>query len=331
MKPLLAQQKFSKLSHVLMAAALGLALSAARPAAAQQNSSDNSQSTEPQGNPPGAPEMPEMEDQQQPADGPMQSPDAPAQMETPPNVPPPAGQAAPQSLTVPAGTVIRVRVDEWLTSDRNLAGDSFTAVLEEPIVVDGWVVARRGQSETGRVTIAKKGRIGEASQLGLDLPELTLVDGRQLALQTQMFQASPPANRDRDVATVGTTTGVGAVIGAIAGGGTGAAIGAGLGATAGVIGVMSTRGRPTTIPPETVVSFRLQAPVTITTDKSNFAFQPVKQSDYDSRPLQNRPRMRRPGPPPPGYYPYPYAYAYPYPYGWYGGPYVGVGYGRWWR
>jgi len=195
-------------------------------------------------------------------------------------------------------------------------------------------VARRGQAQTGRVTSVKKGK-GGSSQLGVDLPNLTLVDGQQLPLQTQLYQASTPPDRSRQVGEVGATTGIGAVIGAIAGGGTGAAIGAGVGATAGIIGVMSTEGRPTVIPPETVLSFRLQAPVTISTENSQLAFRPVTQSDYDSQRTQpqRRPRMARPGPPPPPYYySYPYAYGYPYPYGWYPGPFFGFGYyGRYGR
>ena len=126
-----------------------------------------------------------------------------------------------------------------------MIGDNFSAVLDEPIVVNGWVVARRGQAQTGRVSQVKKGgHGGGSSQLGIELPGLTLVDGQQLALQTQLFQASGGSSQGRNVAAVGTTTGLGAVIGAIAGGGTGAAIGAGVGATAGIIGVMSTPGRP---------------------------------------------------------------------------------------
>ncbi len=44
------------------------------------------------------------------------------------------------------------------------------------------------------------------------------------------------------------------------------------------------------IPPETVLSFRLQEPVTISTERSQFAFQPVTQEDYDSRPSSGRPQ-----------------------------------------
>ena len=307
----------------LTIAGLGMLFCAgAFPAAAQQDRNQPNQPGEVQGSV--AP--PDSQSQGQPGSyGMQEQSDAQAQGQS--NQPP-----LPQSLTLPAGTVVRIRVDEWISSDRNVVGDNFSAVLEQPIVVNGWVVARRGQSQTGRVSVVKKGGHGNGpSQLGVELPELTLVDGQQLPLQTQLFQASAGPSYGRDAAVVGTTTGMGAVIGAIAGGGTGAAIGAGVGATAGIIGVMSTNGRPTVIQPESVLSFRLQAPVTISTENSQFAFQPVTQADYDSRASQGRPHMERPGPPRPyPYYPYayPYAYGYPYPYAydWYPGPFVGFGY-----
>lgn len=240
-----------------------------------------------------------------------------------PNQAAPNQQGPPQTLTLPAGTILRVRVDEWLSSDQNQAGDIFGAVLEEPIVVDGWVIARRGQAQTGNVALAKKAEHGGGtSQLGVQLGELTLVDGQQLPLQTQMLRSSASTSQAQQVATVGTTTAIGAVIGAAADGGSGAAVGAGLGAAAGIIGVMATRGKPTIIAPETVLTFRLQAPVTISTERSQFAFQPVTQGDYDSRAPQ--PRTFRgaassgPGYLPPPYFGYPYPYGYPY--GYYGGP-----------
>lgn len=248
--------------------------------------------------------------------------------------------APPATLTLPAGTILRLRVDDWLSSDRNLPGDTFSAVLDQPIVVDGWVVARRGQAETGTVAIATKaGRRNGTSQLGVQLNELTLVDGQQLPLQTQMLQTSAGTSQGQDAATIGTTTGVGAAIGAIAEGGTGAAIGAGIGAAAGIIGVLATRGKPTVIPAETVLSFRLQAPVTVSTERSQFAFLPVTQGDYNSQaPRARGQHMAEPGGPgyPPPYYGYPYAYpyAYTYPYAFYPGPlsfgFYG-GYGRYGR
>ena len=243
----------------------------------------------------------------------------------------------PTMLTLPAGTMIPVRLSQWLSSDRNHVGDTFSAVLDQPLVVHGWVVARRGQSVIGRVDVAQKASEGKGvSRLGLEITELSLVDGEQLPVSTQMQQAAPspapPGSAERNVARVGTTTVLGTIIGAAIGGGQGAAIGAGLGATAGVAAVLYTRGRPTVVSPETLLSFRLAAPLAISTERGQVAFQPVTQSDYkDQDAYANPPRRRgeRHG------YPPPYYYGYCGPWGWdcypgpYFGPYIGWGVGVW--
>jgi hypothetical protein len=66
---------------------------------------------------------------------------------------------------------------------------------------------------------------------------------------------------------VGIGAGVGAAIGAIAGGGKGAAIGAGAGGAAGTGTVLATRGDPAVLPSESLITFKLQAPVTVTAGK----------------------------------------------------------------
>jgi hypothetical protein len=258
----------------------------------------------------------------------------------PANGAPPA-EPVPATLTVPAGTMVAVRTQNWLTTDHNKKGDTFTATLDQPIVADGYVVARRGQTVYGMVTLSDKGgRIHGVSQLGLALGQLTLVDGQQVSLQTQASDSKAGTSNGRDVAAVGTTTGAGAVIGAVADGGAGAGIGAAAGAAAGLIGVLTTRGRPTVIPPESLVTFKLQAPVSINTEKSQVAFQPVTQQDFNNndRSNGNRPALRRPYyagyPYGPYYYGYGPGFYYP---GFYPGFYGGIGfygpgfYGRWRR
>ena len=227
----------------------------------------------------------------------------------------------PDALTIPAGTVIQVRTSDWLSSDRNKTGDEFIATLAQPIVVDGWVVMRRSQNIIGHVTDAKRaGRVSGVSKLQLDLSQLTLVDGQLVPVQTTLLNASAGTSNGRDAAAIGVTTGTGAAIGAAAAGGPGAAIGAGAGLVASVAGVLLTRGKPTIIPPEDVLTFRLETPVTISTVRSNVAFRPVASEDYAQSKPAPRPRLVRPYPPPPyGYYAYPYG-PYPYPayYGYYG-------------
>ena len=235
----------------------------------------------------------------------------------------------PDALTIPVGTVIQVRTSDWLSSDHNKTGDEFIATLAQPIVVDGWVVMRRNQNIVGSVTDAKRaGRVKGVSKLQLELSKLTLVDGQLVPVQTTLLNASAGTSNGRDAAAIGLTTGTGAAIGAAAAGGPGAAIGAGAGFVASVAGVLLTRGKPTIIPPEDVLTFRLENPVTISTVRSNVAFRPVTSQDYaQSKPAPPRPRLVRPYPPPPyGYYGYPYgSYAYgPYPYPAYYGYY-----GRW--
>jgi hypothetical protein len=258
--------------------------------------------------------------------------------------PPPAPAQQPPSpparLTLPAGTWVTIRVNEPLSSDHNQAGDAFFATLAQPLVVDGLVVARRGQQVSGLVSEAQKaGRVSGTSHLGLELTEIGLADGRQVQVKSKLLDRRGQTSVGRDAAAIGTTTAAGAAIGAAVNGGVGAGVGAGAGLVVSTIGVLLTRGRPTIVYPETPLTFRLDAPVTI--EGNLDAFQPAPQQDY------NRMAVRRPGfvggpggpggpvPPPPPYYgyyaPYPYAYPYPYPYFW--GPSVvfrgGFGFRRW--
>ena len=243
--------------------------------------------------------------------------------------PAPAEPPNPQ-LTIPGGTFLTVRIDQPLSSDRNQEGDAFSATLVQPLVVDGVVVAQRGQTIGGRVVEAKKaGRVEGTSRLGVQLTDLTLVDGQVLPVQSQMITRNGPTSTGRDAGAVAGTTALGAAVGAAAGWGTGAAIGAGAGAVAGTLGVLLTRGRPTYLGPESVLTFRIEAPVTFSTARAPQAFRSVEpQSDYN-RPanLQARPgpAYRQPGPPPPPYYysygnPYYYPYYYGYGPGFYFGP-----------
>ncbi len=228
---------------------------------------------------------------------------------------------APPSLTLPAGSVIQIRTTDFLSSDKSKKGDTFVATLAQPIVIDGWVVMRRGQTITGTVTDAvRAGRVKGVSKLQIDLSQLTLVDGQLLPIQTQLLNATAGPSKGRDAAAIGLTTGTGAAIGAAAAGGPGAAIGAGAGFVASVAGVLVTRGKPTIITPETLLTFKLEQPISINTTRGLLAFRPVTQADYAPQPrnVNGRPMLRRPYPYGyygPGYYPPPpppYPIVYPY-------------------
>src|SRR3984885_10342794 len=167
---------------------------------------------------------------------------APYTRNAPPAAPPPA------TLTIPAGTVLSVRINEFLSSDKNQVGDRVTATLQQPVVVNGYVVARRGQMLVGQVEAAQKaGRVTGTSQLGIELTDMTIADGQSRPILTELWKGSGGTSHGADAATIGGTTALGAAIGAAADWGRGAAIGAGAGAAAGIWGGLLARGRAAVI------------------------------------------------------------------------------------
>lgn len=269
------------------------------------------------------------------ADAPLAPPPVPARMPPaaparPANDPPAYG--LPAELTLKPGTFVAVRVNEMLNSNRNLIGDGFSAVLTQPLVVDGVVVAQRGQTVYGSVTQARKSRANEPSVLGLQLTGLTLVDGTQANVQSHLV--SWEGGRTPSGAQAGTViapTAVGAGVGGAVGGGPGAAIGGGAGLAVGAIAALETHNHPTVVYPETAMMFRLDAPLVVSTAHAPQAFRYVSPNDYNSRPAPMQTRAAAPMAAPNGSYygpyavPYPYG-VYPYPYG-YWGPYYGPGVG----
>ncbi len=251
--------------------------------------------------------------------------------------PVPQQRYIPTTITVPANTWVTMRLNEPLSSDHNQTGDAFTGTLLEPIVVNGLLIARRGEIVTGMVTEAQKaGRVSGVSHLKLELTGIQLADGRQIQVKTTLIDRKGNTSYGRDAFAIGATTATGAAIGAGVNGGVGAGVGAAAGLVVSTIGVLFTRGRATVVTPETPMTFSMQTPITL--DNSQQAFQPVPPIDYNAR--MARPPAPRPAygpgvygaPPPPPYYGGYYAPAYPYPYPYFYGPSVVFGYGyggRW--
>ncbi len=185
-----------------------------------------------------------------------------------PLVPPSGAVAAPRAphrVSIPAGTLLTVRLTESLSSDRQLAGDTFAATLDKPLVVEGFVIAERGARLQGRVLQAEKAsRTRGVPLLAIDLTRLHTSDGQEVAIETERFIKHGGASAREGAATVSAGVAIGAAIGALAGGGKGAAIGPGAGGAAGASSVLTTPGKAAVLPSETRISFRLRAPVTLT-------------------------------------------------------------------
>jgi hypothetical protein len=228
-------------------------------------------------------------------------------------------QQAGQPVVVPAGTVLRVRINQAMDSRHTQPGTSFDGVVISDVVIGGSVAIPRGAAILGRVSDTQpggdfRGRGG----LALELTQITL-EGHPYSLATEAWSHQ---GYDKTGQTVGNTVGLGAVgatIGAIAGGGPGALLGAGLGAVSGLGVSSASHSGEATVPSEAIVNFRLSQQAALMTvsqaelDRLGAGFPPPPGTQ---QPLRRRTYYPPPPPPPPPYYYgpvyYPYPYYYPY-------------------
>ena len=221
---------------------------------------------------------PEPYPEQEPAPAPVfRTPVARVAQPAPP--PPPPTRV----VTVPAGTVVTVRLVDGVSSRHNRPGDIFQGTLEEPLAAEGLVVAERNANVFGRVVDTQKsGRVSGRAEMALELDRLQTVGGEvRIASDTMIRRAD--ASKGKDAAKVGIMAGVGAAIGAIAGGRKGAGVGAAAGGAAGTGTVLATRGKPVEFPPESRLTFRLRAPITVTLDADR-----ARPTGHEGRPRLER-------------------------------------------
>jgi hypothetical protein len=187
-----------------------------------------------------------------PATAPAAAP-VPAPVAAPEPAPAPPPPPKPKVARLTVGQPITIRTTRELSTKTAKTGDVFSAILEEPIRGDGWVVAASGAKMDGRIVEVDK------ASLSIELTHLTTSDGQKIEIVTSPVTSEAAASKGKDAAKVGVGAGAGAAVGAIAGGGTGAAVGALIGGGAGAV----MRGDAAVILAETVVSFELRSPVTI--------------------------------------------------------------------
>jgi len=176
----------------------------------------------------------------------------------------PAPPPPPKEYTVPAGSALVVRVEQTISSKTNNVGDSFTGVLAQSVIVGGVNVLRAGTPVSGTVVAAKgQGRFKGAGDLGIAINRVG-----SYSVTTTTYEKAQSGKGKRSAALIGGGGGGGALIGGLAGGGKGALIGGLLGAGAGTAGAAFTGNKEVSIPAESVITFRLSAPITVTRKSS---------------------------------------------------------------
>lgn len=162
-----------------------------------------------------------------------------------------------RTTRIEPGTLLTVRTNETIDSNR-ADGRIFTGEVEQDVRgTNGRLAIPRGSNVELIV------RTAPDHDLILDL-ESVVVNGQRYAVRAEpnRVEARDGIGTNRRTGEfVGGGAALGAIIGAIAGGAKGAAIGAGAGAAAGAGGQIITRGREVRIPPESLVTFRIDRPL----------------------------------------------------------------------
>jgi len=213
-------------------------------------------------------------------------------------------------VTIPAGTLLRVRLSEPLDTKAIKSGTYFQATSAIDVYENGVLAIPRGAVITGQVVESKNaGDLGGSAILRLRLSSINL-NGKIFPLDTDVWSSKGPNKAGYTAANTAGGAVLGAIIGGIIGRGAGAGIGAAIGGVGGLAASGATTGPRLYLPTETQVDFHLTTPVTV---------QPVpwQEAQRLAASVPQPVLVQRPRPvyiaPPPYYGPYPY-YPYPYPY-----------------
>jgi LysM repeat protein len=180
--------------------------------------------------------------------------------------------------TVESGAVIRVRMNETLSSKNAKTGDTFTTGVTEPVYSNnGVVVIPTGSTVVGRVDSAKPAKKGgdpgtiDVSFTEVRLPNGTtrIINGSLTSLNTKTAKsdnegtASGDDRKNDKIIFIGGGAGGGAILGGIIGGGKGAIIGGILGGLGGLAGERLTKGEDATVTTGTEFGVMLNKSVTL--------------------------------------------------------------------
>jgi hypothetical protein len=154
-----------------------------------------------------------------------------------------AAGAAADTITLPAGTTLPVRLETGVSSASANVGDLVVAKTTSSVRARGETVIPAGSEVRGRVTsVQRSGRIKGRAHLAVSFDRIE-VRGQEHALAATRVSARAPSRTKTDVATVAGGTVGGAVVGGFIGGKKGARIGAATGAAGGTGVVLGTKGK----------------------------------------------------------------------------------------
>jgi hypothetical protein len=253
---------------VLAALALGATLGCGKKAEqASTTSSDSLLATNPVEQPQGNLTPSTQYQTQQP---PAEKPPAPAPKSAPRSAPKhtktstPTTHAEPENpgVILPSGTGVNVTIDAAINSETAHAGDPWTGVVKDPVVIGTSAPIPAGSIVHGVVEAAKPAEKGDRAMLLLAMESVT-VNGKTHMLSAVGDSVVAGSTRARNVGAVAGGAAAGALIGHAIGGGKGALIGGLLGGGAATVGVAKSKGYQVEIAKGSDVTFHVTHEVAI--------------------------------------------------------------------
>jgi hypothetical protein len=124
----------------------------------------------------------------------------------------PSQSLIPSTTKLPEGTPIPIRLQKALSSASSHAGDTFSATIDEPVVIDGQRLVDGGTPASGRVLEAKPASSFRGSSLESGYLRIVLVSlnigGRPVAIETSSIFAKGGSRDERNPAA-GAASGAG--------------------------------------------------------------------------------------------------------------------------
>ena len=163
---------------------------------------------------------------------------------------------AAQTLSLPAGTGVKMKLETPISTRTTKVGDSFAGRVTEPVMIENKVVVPVGAAIEGHVArISEPRRIKGVPEIDLRPDLLTMPNGAKYNISAVVvdtdknsgtrvtdegkIKGAGATSSDKKEIAIGTGAGLG--VGALAGGGKGAVIGAAVGASVTVAHWMTKR------------------------------------------------------------------------------------------
>jgi hypothetical protein len=185
---------------------------------------------------------------------------------------------AQNNISLPAGTTVKVKLENALTTFSSKTGDPFSGRVTEAVVLEGKPVIPVGASVQGRVTkVSEPRRIAGKPTIAIFPETVVLPNGERYMLNATLVDTSLRNGTDvndegqfkgkghegKDVIEIGMGTGGGMLVGGLIGGGKGVLIGGAVGATATVAHWLGKR-NSAMLPAGTELVMELSRPLEMT-------------------------------------------------------------------